>query len=95
MWIGHGVTILSGITIGYGAVIAANSTVVKDVAPYEIVGGNPARAIRKRFTNEVVELLLKLMWWDLPIESIKEICKELSSIPDSNLIHSLISRYRV
>ena len=56
VWIGYGATIMSGIKIGDGAVISANATVVKDVKPYEIVGGNPAKLIKKRFTDEVIQL---------------------------------------
>lgn len=64
VWIGHGTTIMSGITIG--AVIATNAHAVKDVAPYEIVGGNPAAHIRHRFSTDMVSLLLVLEWWKYP-----------------------------
>jgi acetyltransferase-like isoleucine patch superfamily enzyme len=70
VWIGYGVTILSGVTIGDGAVIGAKSLVVDDVPPYYIVGGVPARAIRRRFTDLQVEKLLKIKWWDWPKEKI-------------------------
>jgi acetyltransferase-like isoleucine patch superfamily enzyme len=70
VWIGSGVTILSGVNIGDGAVLAANSVVVKNVLPYEIVAGNPARVIRKRFDDEVIQLLLQIAWWNWPIEKI-------------------------
>jgi len=63
VWIGTNVTIMSGITIGDGAVLAANSHVVKDVPPYSIVGGNPAKVIKYRFTTEQIDGLLKLKWW--------------------------------
>jgi acetyltransferase-like isoleucine patch superfamily enzyme len=72
VWIGNNVNIMSGITIGDGAVIATNSHVVKDVPPYTIVGGNPARIIRKRFTEEQIDKLLKIRWWDWSIEKINE-----------------------
>lgn len=94
VWIGSGVTIMSGVTIGTGAVLAANSTVIKDVQPYEIVGGNPAKAIKKRFDNGTIELLMKLSWWNLPLETIREICKDLSSPPDTTLLLHLIEKYR-
>jgi acetyltransferase-like isoleucine patch superfamily enzyme len=71
VWIGDGATIMSGVTVADGAVIAANSHVVKDIGPYEIWGGNPAHKIRTRFSKEIVEQLLKLKWWDMPIESIR------------------------
>lgn len=70
VWIGYNATIMAGVTIGDGAIIATNATVVKDVAPYTIVGGNPAREIRKRFADDVIEKLLRLKWWDWDIEKI-------------------------
>jgi acetyltransferase-like isoleucine patch superfamily enzyme len=63
VWIGQGVTIMSGVKIGDGAVIAANSHIVKDVPPYAIVGGNPGKIIRLRFTEEQIEKLLRIKWW--------------------------------
>ena len=63
VWIGLNASILPGVTIGDGAVVAAHSVVTKDVAPYTIVGGNPARAIRRRFADDIVEALLDLQWW--------------------------------
>jgi virginiamycin A acetyltransferase len=70
VWIGTKSVILSGVTIGHGAIVAAGSIVTKDVPPYAIVGGNPARVIRYRFTPEVIEHLLKLKWWEWPIDKI-------------------------
>lgn len=64
VWIGDNVSIMSGVHIGDGAVIANRSHVCKDVAPYTIVGGNPARLIKKRFTDEQIEKLLEIKWWD-------------------------------
>ena len=63
IWIGANVTIMSGVTIGDGAVIANNSHVVKNVESYSIIGGNPAKLIKYRFTNEQIEQLLKIKWW--------------------------------
>ena len=63
VWISANVTIMSGITIGDGAIIANNSHIVKDVEPYSIVGGNPAKLIRYRFTKEQIEKLLEIKWW--------------------------------
>ncbi|MGB2273176.1 MAG: CatB-related O-acetyltransferase [Flavicella sp.] len=70
VWIGHNATIMAGVTIGDGAIIAANATVVKDVPPYTIVGGNPAQEIRKRFSDEEIKRLLALKWWDWDISKI-------------------------
>lgn len=63
VWIGDNVIIMSGITIGDGAVIACNSHVVKNVEPYTLVGGNPAKFIKYRFTKEQIEKLLEIKWW--------------------------------
>ena len=70
VWIGYNATILAGVTVGDGAIIAANATVVKDVAPYTIVGGNPAGEIRRRFSQDKIDRLLELKWWDWDIERI-------------------------
>ena len=64
VWIASNVTIMSGVTIGDGAVIANNSHVVKDVEPYSMVGGNPAKLIKYRFTKEQIANLLEIKWWD-------------------------------
>ena len=64
VWIGANVTIMSGVSIGDGAVIANNSHVVKNVEPYSIIGGNPAKLIKKRFTDEQIDKLLKIKWWN-------------------------------
>lgn len=64
VWIGARAMILSGVKIGDGAVIAAGAVVTKDVEPYTIVGGVPAKPIRKRFTDEQIDALIKLKWWD-------------------------------
>lgn len=71
VWIGHDATVMPGVTIGSGAIIASGAVVTKDVAPYTIVGGNPARAIRQRFSDEVIADLLAISWWDWPIDKIE------------------------
>lgn len=70
VWIGHNATLMAGINVGHGAIIAANATVVKDVPPYGIVGGNPAKVIKMRFSDEVIKRLLHQAWWDWPLEKI-------------------------
>ncbi|MBP1992126.1 CatB-related O-acetyltransferase [Paenibacillus eucommiae] len=72
VWIGSEAMIMPGVTIGDGAVIATRAVVTKNVSPYTIVGGNPAKEIRKRFSEEEIELLLQSKWWDLDIEIIKK-----------------------
>ncbi|MBN2234111.1 MAG: Vat family streptogramin A O-acetyltransferase [Opitutales bacterium] len=72
VWIGYDATIMPGIQIGNGSIIASKSVVVRDVEPYSIVGGNPAKLIRRRFRDEVIDLLQELRWWDWPIEKITD-----------------------
>ena len=79
VWIGYNATIMAGVKIGDGAIIGANSTVTKDVEPYAIVGGNPAKLIRKRFSEDEIETLLKLKWWEKDIEWITANVKNLTS----------------
>ncbi|MFY7653239.1 MAG: CatB-related O-acetyltransferase [Chitinophagaceae bacterium] len=70
VWIGYGVTIMPGVTIGDGAIIATNATVTQNVPPYTIVGGNPAKPIRKRFDDTTIERLLHLAWWNWDLAKI-------------------------
>ena len=72
VWLGHGAIILPGVTVGTGAVVAAGAVVSKDVEPYTIVGGAPARAIRRRFPEDVARRLLGMAWWDWPREVLAE-----------------------
>jgi len=78
VWIGYGATIMPGVTVGDGAIIATKAVVTKDVEPYSIVGGNPAREIRKRFSDEEIKELLEIRWWDWPIEKITEHVQQLT-----------------
>lgn len=80
VWIGHNVKLLEGVTIGHGAIIAAGSVVTKDVPPYAIVGGVPAKIIRNRFDDEDIEALLRIEWWKLPLERIKDMANDFDNI---------------
>lgn len=73
VWLGRQCVVMPGVKIGDGALVAAYSVVTRDVAPYSVVGGNPARLIRKRFGEELIALLLRLRWWDLPPDALAEI----------------------
>lgn len=72
VWIGYEAVIMAGVHIGDGAIIAARAVVTKDVPPYTIVGGTPAKEIRKRFDTEVIHQLLKLKWWDWSTNKIRQ-----------------------
>lgn len=89
VWLGYGVTIMSGVTIGHGSAVAANSHVVKDVEPFSIIGGNPARLIKKRFSDEQIANLLKYPWWDLDDEQVTELIPLLNSFEVDELIAKL------
>jgi len=89
VWIGENVTIMPGVKIGDGAIIAANSTVVKDVDPYTITGGNPAAAIKKRFSDEIIKLLLEIQWWNWEEKKIFENVEELVSANDIDTLKKL------
>ncbi len=82
VWIGQNAVVLPGVQIGDGAIIGANSVVGSNVAPYTIVVGNPAKVLRRRFDDEMIELLLQFKWWD---RSIAEINSLIPILTDSNL----------
>ena len=90
VWIGQNVTIMPGIKIGDGVIIATNSTVVKDVEPYTIYGGNPAKFIKKRFSDEKVEFLLNLQWWNWDDE---KIFNNLEKLTSENGLGQLMEQY--
>ncbi|MCW3083813.1 MAG: maa [Bacteroidetes bacterium] len=71
VWVGNGVSVIQGITIGNGAIVAAGAVVTKDVAPYSVVGGVPAKLIRYRFTPEQIDFLQEFKWWDKDLDWIK------------------------
>lgn len=78
VWIGYEATLMPGVTVGDGAIIAAKSVVSRDVAPYSIVGGNPAREISKRFSEEKIRQLLDIQWWDWDLEKITARVQQLT-----------------
>ena len=78
-WMGQNAVILPGVHIGDGAIIGANSIVGKNVDPYTIIVGNPARVVRKRFDDELIDLLLRFKWWDRDIEEINTLIPILTS----------------
>ncbi len=90
VWIGMGALILSGVEIGNGAVVAAHSVVTKNVEPYSIVGGNPARHIRYRFSDVQIRALEAIAWWEWPLDEIEKAWPLLLS----NNIDAFISMYR-
>ncbi len=91
VWIGDGATITYGVTIGDGAVISAKSYVTKNVKPYTVVGGNPAEFLFTRFSKDVVDILLKLKWWDLP----HDVIKNNINIMTSNNVEELKAFYKI
>jgi phosphonate metabolism protein (transferase hexapeptide repeat family) len=89
VWIGHGAIVLPGRTIGTGAVIAAGAVVTKDVAPYAIVAGNPARRIRERFPERIAERLQRLAWWDWSHERLRAALPDFRKLP----VERFLERY--
>jgi chloramphenicol O-acetyltransferase type B len=79
VWIGSEAIIMPGVQVGHGAVIGTRALVTKDVEPYTIVGGNPAKPIRKRFADEDIALLLEIAWWDWPVEKLSAAMPLLTS----------------
>ena len=79
-WIGHNVTVLSGVTVGNGAVLAAGAVVTRDVAPYTIVAGVPARPVRRRFSEEIAARLERLAWWNWPDDAIRRANRDVRDL---------------
>ncbi|MEM7554797.1 MAG: Vat family streptogramin A O-acetyltransferase [Cyanobacteria bacterium P01_A01_bin.84] len=92
VWIGYESVIMPGVNIGDGAIIAAKSVVVNDVPPYTIVGGNPAKVIKKRFTEDIIKILLEIAWWNWDI---KKISRNLEKIvaADIDALKSVVSSW--
>lgn len=97
VWLGTGSTIFSGVTIGKGAVVAAGSLVTKDVAPYAIVGGNPAKLIRYRFAPDVIEVLMPIRFSHLPADwirkNIDEVYSKIDSVDDARRFRKLVDDF--
>jgi phosphonate metabolism protein (transferase hexapeptide repeat family) len=89
VWIGHGAVVLAGRSIGTGAVLAAGAIVTKDVAPYTVVGGNPARPIRARFPAKIADALVDLAWWDWSHERLHAALPDFRQLP----IEAFLARY--
>ena len=89
VWIGRESVIMPGVKIGDGAMIAAYSVVTKEVPPYSVFGGNPARQIKKRFDDELTELLLRWKWWDFPPEKLVEVLPLLCD-PDLEKVRQMM-----
>ncbi len=90
VWIGHGVTILPGVRIGDGAVVGAGAVVTRDVAPYTIVGGVPARELKRRFSPAQGEALQQIAWWDWSHETLRDRLHDIRGLD----IDAFIEKYR-
>lgn len=89
VWIGANSTILRGVTVGDGAVIGANTVVTKEVPPYAIMVGNPAKIIKYRFSQDIVERLLRIKWWDMDDEFINKNCDLFAEYPNHNILNKI------
>ncbi|MEZ5840732.1 MAG: DapH/DapD/GlmU-related protein [Hyphomicrobiales bacterium] len=89
IWIGHGVVILPGVSVGDGAVVGAGSVVTKDVPPYAIVAGVPARKLRDRFAPDIADRIRRLAWWDWPVERLFEAVDDMRDLA----IEHFLARY--
>ncbi len=86
VWIGHMAMIKPEVTVGHGAVIAMGAVVTKDVAPYQIVGGNPARPLRERHPPEIAERLIRLSWWDWDHATLRARLEEFRALPAAEFL---------
>ena len=90
VWLGHGAIVLPGRSIGTGSVIAAGAIVTKDVAPYTIVAGNPARPVRRRFSEAVEDGLMDLAWWNWDHEMLRQALPDFRKLP----VEDFLSKYK-
>jgi phosphonate metabolism protein (transferase hexapeptide repeat family) len=90
VWLGHGAIVLPGRKIGTGSVIAAGAIVTKDVPPYTIVAGNPARPVRRRFSETVEDGLMELAWWDWEHEMLRQALPDFRKLP----VEDFLSKYK-
>lgn len=81
VWLGHGVIVLPGVSIGSGAAVGAGAVVTKDLPPFALAVGNPARVLRFRFPEEIRAALLRIAWWDWPRERLAEALEEIRGLP--------------
>lgn len=86
VWIGHGAVVLPGVSIGNGAVIGANAVVTRDVAPFEIFAGVPARKLRLRFNPEIIVRIEALAWWDWPVERLADAVPDMQALTIGNFL---------
>ncbi|MCJ2059998.1 CatB-related O-acetyltransferase [Methylobacterium sp. J-048] len=89
VWLGSGCMILSGVTVGHGAVVAARAVVTRDVPAYAVVAGNPARVVRRRFDDATVDALVETAWWDLPHDAVTRLVPLLQSGRIADLLAAL------
>ncbi|MCZ2204048.1 DapH/DapD/GlmU-related protein [Bartonella sp. A05] len=92
VWIGRGAVIMPGVSVGNGAVIGANAVVTKNVMPYEIVAGVPARRLRMRFSDNVIQALLEMAWWNWPLNKIYEALSDMQNLTIETFIEKWHTR---